>query len=45
MRCKIFAAQWDVDYLWMVVNVSTIDILLNLRAQKGILDQFYKIKA
>ena len=36
MRRKISAAQWDADYLWMEVNVSTIDFVLNLRAQKGI---------
>jgi hypothetical protein len=40
MRRKISAAQWDADYLWMEVNVSTIDFVLNLRAQKGISDQF-----
>ena len=32
MRRKIPAAQWDADYLWMEVNVSTIDFVLDLRA-------------
>ena len=35
MRPEIPAAQWDADYLWMEVNMSTIDFVLNLREQRN----------